>query len=236
MSKIKIFIAVLFVTVSFVSLPTSGLANSYQENFNDSQATGNPIFEILSLLSAFCADDDCGIVGSKPHSLQDSLEPKCYGLQNGAQCWKEVANRSGCFVWDEVLNVAQTVTWYGACDNGVGNGDGRLVWTDGNFSFEQMGSLTNGKFNGYWTYRDSDGASAEGPYVEGKQHGHWIFQYVDGTVAQGPYVNGKRLGHWTFQYINGTVAQGRLVGDKRNGHWTVRTADGRMKWINVDSF
>ena len=259
MSKFKVFIAVLFATVYMFGMPTSAMADSAGEITNDPKASGNPLLDVLTLLGVIYAADKFGDMENESQSFQAAIEPKCEGLRNGAECWKELADRPGCFVWEDNLNVVQTVTWSGECNNGVGDGYGMLVWVDKKIAYEQEATLVNGKRNGYSTSRGSNGDvmdgsyvdgkahgywffsirdkfEAEGPYVEGKQHGFWKYRYVNNKMeeAEGPYIDGKRNGQWTIRYSNGNVEKGELRGTIRYGQWTIQYPDGRVKRKNFN--
>ncbi len=227
MSKLKVFIAALFATVCIDSTPTSALAVSYQEKINDSQSTGNPSFDAHNLLDALYADkaydDLVRIAQSSP-----TIEPKCEGLRDGAKCWKELANLPGCFVWEDNLNMAQSLTWSGKCNNGVGGGRGTLVWTSNGISHQQVGTITNGKQNGFWTTRDPDGGEGDGPFVDGEQHGYWKYSYSNGAMREGPFVRGKPHGHWKFRDFDGFVYEGSFVDGEEHGRWKFRDVDGSV--------
>lgn len=168
MSKLKVFIAALIATVCIDSTPTSALAVSYQEKINDSQSTGSPSFDAHNLLDAPYADKAYDDLVRRIAQSSPTIEPKCEGLRDGAKCWKELANLPGCFVWEDNLNMAQSLTWSGKCNNGVGSGRGTLIWTSNGISHQQVGTITNGKQSGFWTTRDPDGGEGEGPFVDGE--------------------------------------------------------------------
>jgi len=83
-----------------------------------------------------------------------------------------------------------------------------------------------GRKQGHWVERWSDGSVFEGPYVDDKQHGHWIWRFANGNVHEGPYVDGKRHGRWVVRLADGAVFEGPYVDDKEHGHWVERFADG----------
>lgn len=119
--------------------------------------------------------------------------PICAGAAEGAKCWKELANKSGCYVWDNYLLHDQTVTWTGGCSEGVGIGRGMLVWTLNAETIEQEGTLRRGKKDqGQWVTRYDDGAVSEGPYVNGEKHGRWVQRYASGGRLELDYRNGSR--------------------------------------------
>ena len=57
-----------------------------------------------------------------------ALRPKCAGAAKGSRCWKSVANKPGCLVWDNDYRPDQTVTWSGKCSGSMVAGQGSLTW------------------------------------------------------------------------------------------------------------
>ena len=144
---------------------------------------------------------------------QVTLEPRCEGRQEGAKCWKELADRPGCHVWDSYLQLDQTVTWSGACQGGLAIGQGTLDWIASDWSVEETGALDRGKHRGEWAASFDSGTVAEGTYVGGELNGRWVFRYPGGTVEEGPYVDSERHGRWIERFKDG----GRLEQEWRNG-------------------
>ena len=149
-------------------------------------------------------------------------EPKCAELSEDGECWKEIVNQSGCFIWDH-LNLNVTVHWSGACNDGVADGEGTLTrettedwdW----YPIQETGRFVNGAQHGPWASRDAEGDVQEGPYVEGKRHGQWVFRDAEGDVQEGPYVDGKRHGQWAFRDAEGDVQEGPYVDGEKHGNW-----------------
>ena len=125
---------------------------------------------------------------------QADIEPKCTGRQEGAECWKEIANKPGCHVWDDEFYPDQTVTWSGSCSGGIASGEGKLVWARGGNSYEATGTLDQGKRRGEWTVRYANGSVAEGPYADGEQHGQWILRFANGGRLEQEVHKGSKEG------------------------------------------
>ncbi len=140
------------------------------------------------------------------HGAAAALTPKCEGMAEGAQCWKELANEAGCYVWDDYLSHDQTVAWSGQCSGGIAMGRGELTWRGSEWSIEATGELRSGKWHGHWVVRYADGHVHEGPYVDGKAHGHWVIREADGDVGEGPYVDDEKHGRWVYHWSNGKCA------------------------------
>ena len=118
--------------------------------------------------------------------------PKCAGMGKGAECWLELANKRGCYVF--VTNrAAVTTTWSGACAGGVAVGRGTMELKSSPGSIQATGILVRGKQHGLWVWR-WDGHVYEGPYVNGKQHGRWVLRLASGTCSATWYSHGKPRG------------------------------------------
>ena len=158
----------------------------------------------------------------------------CPGKPKGSECWKELANQSGCHVWDDDLVPEQTVTWTGECAESLAQGAGTLKWVSdgGKNAFESSGRFESGKHHGRWKVRYSNGVVHEGPYEQGKRHGKWVIQFADdngdlsGDKAEGPIVEGKMQGLWTFRWTSGSIEKRPYVDGKIHGQLTIRDADG----------
>ena len=179
------------------------------------------------------------------------LSPKCAGMDRGAQCWNELSNRPGCYIFEPYYDPPMTATWSGDCAGGAAVGHGTWEWQASRNSGESTGTLVrgrpdgrwvfrfaggtageasymNGKLHGRWVIRFARGGAQEGPYVDGKPHGRWVYRWANGNVEEGPYVNGERHGRWVFRYANGGVGEGPYVDGKQHGRWVFRYANGSV--------
>ena len=148
-------------------------------------------------------EEDCG-----PSSFTATGRISCAGQWGGTECWIELSNTPGCYVWNNFLLPEQTVTWTGECAGDVAQGQGTLkrVWDRGRGkeTAEETGYLEAGKNrHGQWIRSYGNGTVHEGPYVEGKRHGQWIIRRADGAVHEGSYVEGKRHGRWVTRDKSG---------------------------------
>lgn len=118
--------------------------------------------------------------------------PKCEEMSEGAKCWHELANLPDCYFFDPRYTPSETVTWSGACTDGIAVGPGTMEFRPpGKPAQEGTGTLVWGEFDGHWAWRSSDGRVWEGPYVDGERHGHWVWRWSDGTVHEGIFENGE---------------------------------------------
>ena len=159
---------------------------------------------------------------------------KCEGKEKGAVCWKEIANRPGCYFLHDYYYADQTVTWSETCRGGVAEGAGTLVWTREGKSDSYTGSMNAGERHGRWVHRFANGIVAEGSYKNGMPHGRAVIRFADGQVREGPYENGKRHGRWVIRFANGEVREGPYENDKRHGRWVIRHADGDVEYRTWD--
>ena len=91
------------------------------------------------------------------------VEPSCEGQAEGAECWKELSSHPGCYVWDDYYYADQMVTWTGGCAGGLASGTGNLKWARGDDENENTGMLREGKHQGQWVERFSDGTVGKAP-------------------------------------------------------------------------
>ena len=160
--------------------------------------------------------------GQKPQDRAPaaSPSPKCAGMGVGVKCWKELANKPGCYVFDSDNDPAETMTWSGACADDIAVGRGTLGGKSSRASIEETGTLVRGKQHGKWIVRFASNriqtlkATGEGPYVDGKRHGRWVWRFTDGGVDEGPYANGKRHGRWVKRFANGNCRATRYSHGK----------------------
>ena len=52
----------------------------------------------------------------------------CAGQPKGAECWMELANQAGCYLWNPDFHPYKTVTWTAKCTGGLAQGTGTLKW------------------------------------------------------------------------------------------------------------
>ena len=181
---------------------------SYLEQFP------NGVFRSLAQnrLKAFEKAPQADPVGRAPAAAPP--EPICPGASiHEGNCWIQLASPPGCYAWTAEIWVPGTVSWGGACIDGLASGTGTETWrlAPGNEQ-ESIGTYANGKKQGRWKYDLTSGGFSEGPYMNGLRHGHWVSQWL-GQFREGPYVNGVSHGVWveqdedgnriTIRYVNG---------------------------------
>lgn len=173
----------------------------------------------------------------RPPSFTAAGRLSCAGQWNGAECWMELSNAPGCYVWSDARLPEQTVTWTGECAGELAEGQGTLKWAwdrgRGEETAEETGNLRAGKkWRGRWIRRYGNGTVQEGEVVEGKRHGRWVTRREDGAVREGSYVEGKPHGQWVTRHKSG---KREVVTYKHGwqGEWT-KTPDEDPKEVEVD--
>ena len=161
-----------------------------------------------------------------------TVEQACAGQPEGAECWKELANQPGCYVWDDYHRTDETMTWTEECSDGLAQGYGTLTSVRGNGkkptkntdrntkegeNYAGSGSLWYGKKQGHWYEDWADGNEWDGPYVDGKRHGRWELRgegfYVGKSKENGSRLVLSKRGEWDGPYVDG----------KRHGRWSLRS-------------
>ena len=164
------------------------------------------------------------------------LRPKCSDLPPGkyvgdehAECWKEIENRPGCYLWRSHYHSDQKTTrWTGQCRGGVAEGRGTYSVTGGSEhpAYRGTGTLSKGKASGRWIDELSDGSRYEGQYRDGKWHGRGIFTFANGSRYEGEHRDGKRHGRGIFTFADGGRYEGEYRDGKRHGRGTYASTDG----------
>ena len=101
-------------------------------------------------------------------------EPLCIGRPEGTQCWIELANQPGCYLWDEYYDPGvDAPRWNGGCSDGLANGTGTVTWQLNGRSVRLTGPVRNGKHHGCTAVSPSDDWDEKGRYVDGQRQGRW---------------------------------------------------------------
>ena len=189
-----------------------------------------------------------------------TLEPKCADLpgrylgENHAECWEEIENQPGCFLWRDHYHSDQTTKWTGECRRRVAEGRGMYSISAGSehSSFEGTGMLVNSKANGRWVVSWGSGDRYEGEFSDGERHGYGTYTWPDGGRYEGEWhdteqhgfgsrtwPNGDRYeGEWRDGKVHGRGTYNWANGDRYEGEWRddKRTGRGTLTWANGNRY
>jgi len=100
-------------------------------------------------------------------------------------------SRIGCRVWNAVPQPKESITWSGACQNGLAQGRGILQrYQDNKPSERYEGEYRDGKENGRGVYVWASDNRYEGEWRDGKAHGFGRMARANGDVYNGIWANG----------------------------------------------
>lgn len=120
----------------------------------------------------------------------------CKDQPLGSHCWMVPEGRSSCFVWVEGLVSVHSVLWSGTCKRPFADGEGTLVERRGPLVVETVGSLKQGRPDGFVVVRLYHSQTPEnemvfsGQMIEGVRHGDWTMLLPDGTSKTLSYTFG----------------------------------------------
>jgi hypothetical protein len=114
---------------------------------------------------------------------------------------------TGCRVYNPHPQPNESITWSGACGNGLAQGRGLLKWFEG------------GKLS----------ATFDVEYRDGKMEGHGIATFANGDRFEGEYRDDKRNGHGKEVNFDGQRFEGEFRDGKKNGR-------GRESWSDGASY
>ncbi len=129
----------------------------------------------------------------------------CAAKPTGSDCWKALDDQKRCFVWTRGSG-DETLTWTGKCKQGIAQGQGTLTYT--------------------WP---EEHVAGEGKLVNGKQDGYWVWRVSNGIKEEGKYTHGQRIGRWRFTWPDGSTGEGAMLGDDLNGEWIVHLPNGKVE-------
>jgi hypothetical protein len=120
-----------------------------------------------------------------------------------------VADKRGCKFANPTPKPNETVTWSGACADGLMQGKGVLQFTsDGKPGARYEGTLSKGRLTGRGALRTPDGSIYDGDWVDGKQDGYGEYTGADGSKYQGAWTAGQPDGSGTYRSPKGEVIHG----------------------------
>src|SRR5260370_36486032 len=111
-------------------------------------------------------------------------------------------SRSGCRVWNPFPKQKESITWSGACQNGLAQGRGILQWLwDNQPGSRYEGELRDGKFNGRGVFTDANGRY-EGELRDGQPNGRGGLVWANGRY-EGGVLHGRLKCGGVYVWPNG---------------------------------
>jgi hypothetical protein len=138
--------------------------------------------------------------------------------------------KTGCKVWNPHPQPDETVSWSGACDNGLAQGPGSLQWLrNGKPHEKDEGDWNEGRQTGRGT-QDWSSGRYDGDLQNGEPHGRGVLT-LQSARYEGEFRNGKPNGAGIVTNLDG-VFKGRwkdgcLIGDKRKVSFSVPSSTCR---------
>lgn len=140
-----------------------------------------------------------------------------------------MTTNNNCYVYDQLFDPSDSVSWSGSCKDGYAHGTGTLQWyVDNKISGKYQGEMLSGKRHGIGTYIWGDGSSFEGKWVDDKQSGLGLMINTDGSSYRGGMLVGKRHGSGTYKWGNGRTYEGNWINNKQNGFGVLFDSDGSI--------
>lgn len=138
----------------------------------------------------------------------------------------------GCNVWDAEPAAVETVSWTGACVNGLAEGTGVLDWTvAGKPDVHYEGAMKQGKMSGKGRLVWPTGSTYTGDFADDKPSGRGVRTWAVGPYAgdsyDGDFLDGERTGVGQYRWANGNRYTGQFTNGQINGLGEMLYADGR---------
>jgi hypothetical protein len=158
-----------------------------------------------------------------------------------------IDSKANCKVAPMWKGEGVTVSWEGACKDGIAEGKGKLTWSlNGKAAIVEEGSLRNGILEGKGarryllkksTYRGTfkagkqhgkgkldseEGSDYTGDWVDGAMHGQGRFDFANGNVYEGGIDNGRKVGLGRLTWTDGTYFEGNFIDDYGEGNGICR--------------
>jgi len=138
--------------------------------------------------------------------------------------------RTGCKVWDANPQPNESISWSGACRNGLAQGRGVLQWfQSGQPAALAKGRWQGGKMNGHGVVTLTNGERFDEQWKDDKRNGHGVYIYANGDRYDGEWRDGKK---------NGRGTEVRADGSRYAGEWRDNLPNGlgAAAWLNGDSY
>jgi hypothetical protein len=135
-------------------------------------------------------------------------------------------NKTGCRIRNPTPQPRESVTWSGACPNGIAQGPGILQWLDdGRPTDRYVGELNDGWESGRGVATSTVIADRyAGEWRDGWRHGQGIYEFANGDRYDGDWFEGLRTGRGMMVWADGSRYEGEWLDSKPNGQGTYTDA------------
>jgi hypothetical protein len=143
--------------------------------------------------------------------------------------------KTGCRVWNPHPEPNESVTWSGACENGLAQGSGVLNWLRNGAPNERFeGNMVAGKSSGHGTYIERNGIRYAGSWRDGYRNGQGALTWPDGKRYEGEWRDSKANGQGVFTWPDGSRYEGGFRDNQQSGNGKITGASGQSEgqWRN----
>jgi hypothetical protein len=148
-------------------------------------------------------------------------------LAQGAKPDWIVDAATGCRMWNVFPVPGVTVSWSGACQNGVAQGQGVAQWfREGKPNSRYEGEYRDGKASGRGVLTAMSGNRYEGDFRNDHPNGRGLFIYESGNRYEGEVSNGRRHGKGVYSFASGDRHEGEFRDGKASGRGVYTYANG----------
>jgi hypothetical protein len=128
-------------------------------------------------------------------------------------------SKTGCKIRNPAPQPRESVTWSGACPNGIAEGTGILQWFDDDRPTDRYeGELRDGWENGRGVATSTVIADRyEGEWRDGWRHGEGVYSFANGDRYVGDWFEGMRTGRGTMVWADAARYEGEWLDSKPNG-------------------
>jgi hypothetical protein len=127
--------------------------------------------------------------------------------------------KTGCRIRNPAPQPRESVTWSGACPNGIAEGTGVLQWFDDDRPTDRYeGEMRDGWENGRGIATSTVIADRyDGEWRDGWRHGQGVYEFSNGDRYEGDWFEGLRTGRGTMVWADGARYEGEWLDSKPNG-------------------
>jgi len=128
-----------------------------------------------------------------------------------------IRDAKGCGVVNPYPKPDESITWSGACKDGLADGPGTLQWSQGEVRGTfYAGNLSAGKPDGRGIENFANGGRFEGTFVDGRRSGQGVFTWPGGMRYEGAFERGDMTGPGILTLmgtrLEATFTRGQLSG------------------------